>query len=124
MATRYAELVERLKRGSAAYNSAGGTVYDGPTMLEDEAAAAITALEAEVERADDVRDTLVTTLRAVDLWAKAYPTEVFVEPDFAEVQRLLGSTLLSQVSASNMRHVLTGVAGLVAHALASIESKP
>jgi len=44
-------------------------------------------------------------------WAKAYPLDVFPEPDFkkaAEVLKDNGMTLDS-ISASNMRHVIEGV---------------
>lgn len=48
-------------------------------------------------------------------WQKAYPIEVFLEPDFkraAEVLKDAGITL-DAISASNMRHVLNGIKKIV-----------
>ena len=55
----------------------------------------------------------------IDNWAKAYPLEVFPEPDFkkaAEVLKSAGLTL-DAISASNMRHVINGVKDIVEQAL-------
>lgn len=45
-------------------------------------------------------------------WYNAYPLNVFPEPDFKQVRELLatGGISLDSVSASNMRHVLEGIA--------------
>lgn len=54
------------------------------------------------------RDILQEILR----WCNAYPLGVFPEPDFKHVRELLaaGGISLDSVSASNMRHVLEGIA--------------
>jgi hypothetical protein len=46
---------------------------------------------------------------ALSQWAKAYPPEVFPEPDFGAVQETLAAANLSLscVSAANMRYVVT-----------------
>lgn len=51
----------------------------------------------------------------ISSWAEAYPLEVFPEPDFKAVRAALESAGLSldQVSAANMRHVITGVRKIV-----------
>jgi len=49
-------------------------------------------------------------LRRISDWCKAYPIDIFIEPDWTKVQELLGATLLTQVSAYNMRHVCEGIA--------------
>jgi hypothetical protein len=63
---------------------------------------------AEIERAEDI----ITRIKA---WCEAYPLDIFPEPDFKEVKRALegsGQTLDS-VSASNMRHVVSGIAKII-----------
>ena len=113
-------LVARLRHGVPLTMVSGvGEVADteAADATMDEAADALAAKDAAIERLVAERDEAREALLAVDTWAKAYPLEVFPEPDFNEVKRLLGSTLLSQVSASNMRHVLIGIHGLVSKAL-------
>src|ERR1700761_2946859 len=64
------------------------------------------ALDAANKRIEELRATLQ---RIVD-WCEAYPVDIFPEPDWADVKAKLGETLLSRVSASNMRHVCDGIA--------------
>ena len=47
----------------------------------------------------------------IDNWCKAYPVEVFSEPDFKKAHKVLkdAGMTLDAVSASNMRHVLKGI---------------
>lgn len=68
---------------------------------------------------EDRADRLEDALRAVTQWAKAYPLDVFPEPDFGKVRAALEAAGLSldQVSASNMRHVITRVAEIAESAL-------
>jgi hypothetical protein len=97
----------------------------------------IEALKAQVER-DETRDKLLDMItresiatRQLDKcvlelaeaqdkldrilsWCKAYPLSVFPEPDWKEVRAKLGDTLLTQVSAANMRHVVTKIDGILA----------
>ena len=44
----------------------------------------------------------------VESWQKAYPLDVFPEPDFKKARELLeaGGMTIDAISASNMRHVL------------------
>lgn len=44
-------------------------------------------------------------------WSQAYPTDVFPEPDFEKAAKVLkeNGMTLDSISASNMRHVLSGV---------------
>lgn len=54
-------------------------------------------------------------LQQIADWQNAYPLEVFPEPDFkraAEVLKDAGMTL-DAISASNMRHVLSGIKKIV-----------
>lgn len=57
------------------------------------------------DRAIELRDAL----QEIYNWANAYPLEVFPEPDFKKVREMIGDKLLTEISASNMRHVITGV---------------
>jgi len=58
-------------------------------------------------------------LEEIDSWAKAYPLEVFPEPDFKAVNEALKAAGLSlgAVSASNMRHVITRAGEIAREAL-------
>ncbi len=57
-------------------------------------------------------------------WSKAYPLDVFPEPDFKKAAKLLkaGGMTLDAISASNMRHVVEGVGGIAKAALAEEEA--
>ncbi len=63
-------------------------------------------------------ESLTDALERVVQWSEAYPLKVFPEPDWEEVKRWLGPSLLSRISASNMRHVVEGVGKIAKQALA------
>ena len=48
-------------------------------------------------------------------WINAYPLDVFPEPDFKRVHKILKEhgMSLDAISASNMRHVLTGIKKII-----------
>jgi hypothetical protein len=84
-------------------------------------------LKGRIDRAEDrvyrlevEADKYETALHVIADWAKAYPLEVFPEPDMKKVRELLaaGGIPIDFVSASNMRHVVTRVAEIAAQALA------
>jgi hypothetical protein len=64
----------------------------------------------KIAKADE-NEVMDTALQRIDAWCKAYPLDVFPEPDFKQVRVLLeaGGITLDSVSASNMRHVLKGM---------------
>ena len=72
------------------------------------------------ERAADVE-----ALRRIVQWSEAYPIDIFPEPDFRAVRRALdaGGLTLDAVSASNMRHVVTGVGKIARARLAAHEGE-
>lgn len=65
-------------------------------------------LAAEREKAERSEEAL----QKIQSWCEAYPLDIFPEPDWDEVESRLGPKLLTLVSASNMRHVVEGVAKL------------
>ncbi len=71
--------------------------------------------QAAEARAEQYKDAL----HQIDNWAKAYPLDVFPEPDFKQVRAALEAAgiTLDSVSASNMRHVIQDVEGMVRKAL-------
>ena len=80
--------------------------------------AALKQAQARIEQLED-------GLQQVVNWSKAYPLKVFPEPNWREVGRMLGAKILSQVSVSNMRHVVEGVGKIAAEALGTAgESNP
>lgn len=52
-------------------------------------------------------------LHEIRVWCRAYPLAVFPEPNWKEVERMLGSKMLTRVSASNMRHVVEGIQRII-----------
>jgi hypothetical protein len=68
----------------------------------------IKKLEADNERMNDALQQIAT-------WQKAYPCDIFPEPDFKRAHEALLSAGLSldAISASNMRHVLNGIKEIV-----------
>lgn len=77
-------------------------------------AEALEALLADNERKDDA-------LRSIKNWSEAYPLEVFPEPDFKKAAVVLkdAGMTVDAISASNMRHVLSGIKDIVDAGLAS-----
>ena len=69
------------------------------------------AAEVKAEKYEDA-------LKQIDNWAKAYPLDIFPEPDFTRVREVLEAAgiTLDSVSASNMRRVIQGVERIVAEA--------
>lgn len=64
-------------------------------------------------------ERLREALENIVRWSEAYPLSVFPEPDFAKAAMLLkaGGMTLDAISASNMRHVVNGVAKIARAAL-------
>lgn len=84
-------------------------------LLQSNAAtshAVVSGLNARVDRLEEA-------LQRISDWAKAYPLDVFPEPDFKKVHEALQAANLSLdcVSASNMRHVITQVGDIANTAL-------
>ena len=79
------------------------------TVLQSTMSAAVANTRAEAAEAKCERQE--TGLRELDDWSKAYPLEVFPEPDFKKAAELLkaGGQTLDAISASNMRHVVKRV---------------
>jgi hypothetical protein len=65
----------------------------------------------EVARLEAEKRELEARLQRISDWCEAYPLDVFTEPDMEQVRKLLGDTLLTQLSAHNFRHVLDGIKG-------------
>jgi hypothetical protein len=82
-----------------------------PLANEDDIRLAMTYLRECASRIDAKDDAL----HKISKWAKAYPLEVFPEPDWkraAEVLKAAGMSL-DCISAANMRHVITQVQNIV-----------
>lgn len=68
---------------------------------------------------EDVIETMEEALQRIDQWSQAYPLDIFPEPDLKKAAELLkaGGVTLDAVSASCMRHVVTGVGEIARRAL-------
>jgi len=53
----------------------------------------------------------------VEQWSHAYPETAFPEPDFKKAAQVLedAGMTIDSISASNMRHVITRLSGLIKH---------
>lgn len=87
----------------------------------DEAKEAHDNLAQQLGNANDTVEIAVDALIKINDWAQAYPLEVWPEPDWEKVKELLGSHLLSCVSASNMRHVIDSVKNITHEVLQKLE---
>lgn len=67
-------------------------------------------------------DRLRSALRRIADWAKAYPLDIFPEPDFKKAHEVLTANgmTLDAISASNMRHAISGVGEIAESALAEV----
>jgi len=85
-------------------------------MERDEVVAEVAQLEQRIEELEGALENIIE-------WSKAYPISVFPEPDFKKAARVLkeNGMTLDAISASNMRHVVTEVAGMAITALAQQE---
>lgn len=74
-----------------------------------------------LQKAEARIDFLEGELQKIVNWANAYPLDIFPEPDFKKVRAALEAAGISldQVSASNMRHVVTGVGNIARNALST-----
>lgn len=100
------ETVRVCEHGDTEYNG----FHDSPAefdlcVLLRESKAREAALVERLERAEGA-------LEQIETWSQAYPLAVFPEPDWKRVHEVLKAAglRLDQVSASNMRHVITKVA--------------
>jgi hypothetical protein len=84
----------------------------------------IETLNQQVSVLVDKNDRMEAHLEAISAWGDAYPLIVFPEPDFKKVRELLeaGGITLDCVSASNMRHVVEGVAKIAREGLGETAS--
>jgi hypothetical protein len=64
-------------------------------------------------------DRLQSALETIEAWSRAYPLEVFPEPDLERAAELLsaGGMTLDAISASAMRHVVKSVGEIARKAL-------
>ena len=76
----------------------------------------LASLTEKVERYADVLDDIVR-------WSKAYPLEVFPEPDLKKAHEILKANgmTLDAISASSMRHVVTEVGKMADNAILESE---
>lgn len=70
---------------------------------------------AELTRLEEENKRLREGLHEIEVWANAYPANIFIEPDWKLAQAGLASVgiTLDAVSGSNMRHVVDGVGKIV-----------
>lgn len=68
---------------------------------------------------EDRIDQLEQALHKIDSWSRAYPLDIFPEPDLAKARALLeaGGITLDAISAHAMRHVVKGIGEITSAAL-------
>ena len=67
----------------------------------------------------DENERLQEALWRIKKWSEAYPTDIFIEPDFAKAHEVLTAAgmTLDAISAHAMRHVVKGVGEIARAAL-------
>lgn len=108
---------ERLRERCTELVEQANTTYAPYRERVAEARAETNKFSAQVRTLEIENDRYETALNRIKNWAEAYPVDIFPEPDFKKVRELLGDSLLSCVSAANMRHVINGVKEIVSAAL-------
>ena len=61
-------------------------------------------------------DELEQKLEKIENWCKAYPLDMFPEPNMKYVREILqtySTVTIDEISASNMRHVLEGIQKII-----------
>ena len=121
LSKRVMELIERVSKAEAenaflksqeAWKRIDSMSSTIDRMTLEIAQLAVTA--KRVASADEENVALRAKLQQISDWCEAYPLDVFTEPDMVEVRRMLGDTLLTQLSAHNFRHVINGVKQIAA----------
>jgi hypothetical protein len=79
----------------------------------------VPVLRKQILTLEQRNELLEAALEKVLTWSKAYPLDVFPEPDMKFARQLLeaGGLTIDAVSASNMRHVLTRIKAIISAAL-------
>jgi len=72
-------------------------------------------LVAENERLNTENENISEKFHQITNWCKAYPLQVFPEPDMKKAHELLkvGGITIDSVSAYAMRHVLVGIQKII-----------
>jgi hypothetical protein len=70
-------------------------------------------LKSQLVEARKAAEETSEKLQRIDDWCRAYPLDVFPKPDMKRVRKLLGDSLLTQLSAHNMRHVIEGLLKII-----------
>lgn len=112
----------RKERGRGMVSAVGEYTPDELWEALDEIERLTTALKAANDQAERfergwyLRGDVLEKLQS---WADAYPLTVFPEPDFKKAHAVLTANgmTLDAISASNMRHVISGVRKLVEEGL-------
>ena len=77
------------------------------------------AMRERAEKAEAEVERLREALEKIERWSKAYPNDLFPEPDFKRAHALLsaGGMSLDLISASAIRHAAKGAFGIARAAL-------
>jgi hypothetical protein len=69
----------------------------------------------KIQQLEERNEELETKLHRIDNWCKAYPLDIFPEPDLKKVAKVLkeNGMTLGSVSAHAMRHVLKGIQDII-----------
>ena len=119
---RLREALEKAQNGVALGNELVAEMRATIRRLKEKANKFMTAWDeqnVEIAVQDGQVKRLREALERLQTWAKAYPLNVFPEPDFKKVAVVLKAAGLSldAVSASNMRHVISRAKDITDQAL-------
>ena len=119
---KVAELREALKETSREYRSGylkGGSIRVSDMRTEAIASTSTQWLDNKLTEAKtealEAMENQEEILHKINDWIVAYPLNIFPEPDFKKAAQVLkdAGMTLDAISASNMRHVLKGIAEII-----------
>jgi len=84
-------------------------------MAEDHDLAGYREMGEKLAARDEEIESLQDKLNEIKHWCAAYPLDIFPEPDFKKARELLeaGGMTIDAISASNMRHITTGIQKII-----------
>jgi len=96
--------------------------WEGQQRLIDDYAKDISKFFRKNKRLEAENDCMENALHQLRQWSKAYPIDIFPEPDFKKAHKVLtdNGISLAAISAANMRHVITGVIKIIDAAIPQI----
>lgn len=123
-AERAAEAVQRLINSH--FHNDNRAHCSIPANLDDDdlvASRYVRQSSEQIAALQQANERMESALDRIAAWCKAYPLECIPEPDLEADRKLLGNSEFSRLNVHSMRHVVNGIAKIIADALAEAEEE-